>query len=110
MPKKPKIDCHSAGSHQHGGGVVAGDGHQAVVFAVVRSGAAAQHAHHQVVGSIGNQVKPDEFLDLEGLALQFRSQCVDVEAHLVDVGGAFRDGGDEDQGNAESHAPGIRDR
>ena len=92
--------------HQHRHRVVAGDRHQAVVLAVVGAGAAAQHADHHVIGAVRHQVEPDQVLDLKWACAQFLGQLVDVQAHLVQVGRALRDGGDGDQGDADHGAPG----
>ena len=94
-------DGHDARGHQHRDGVVARDGHQRVVLAVVGACAAAQEADDDIIGAIADQVETDQFLDVERLPAHFSGQLVNVQTHLVQVRGGFRDGGDEDQRDAE---------
>ena len=60
-----------------------------------------------IIRAVGDEVETDQFLDVVGLASHFGGEFVDVEAHLVKVRSGFRHGGDEDQRDAERHAPGF---
>ena len=95
--EEAKHDGHDSRGHQHGGGVVAGDRHERVVLAIVRTGTPAEHANNDIVRAVGDEVEADEFFDVVGLASQLCCEFVNVEAHLVKMRGAFRHSGDEDE-------------
>ena len=79
-----------------------------LVLAVVRTGAAAEHPDHDVVGAVGNEIEADEFLDLDGWLSEFLRQGVDIETHLVKVGRTLGDGRDRYERDAQDGSPGPR--